>query len=207
MRGGNKGGNFRGGRGGNFRGGRGGGGQRNNWDEPPSYVIPVGVVMHPCEEYIVLKNTYEGKVPKFNHPLYLENKSKIGVIDDVFGLISEFMYSVKCDTGVKPSSFKEGSKIYMNPEHFLPIDRFLPKPKGVGSSSRGGRGGARGAPRGGRGSFGNRGGSFNQRGGGSSYGNNNRGGSFNNRGGSGSYNQRGGGSSYGNNNRGGYNRN
>ena len=190
MRGGNKGNFSRGGRGGNFRGGRGGGGQRNNWDEPPSYIVPIGEVMHPCEEYIILKNTYEGKVPKFNHPLYLENKSKIGVIDDVFGPISEFLFSVKCDTGVKPTSFKEGAKIYMNPEHFLNMDRFLPQAKGSFSGSRGGRGGARGGARGGS-SFGNRGGS-------SSYGN--RGGnSYGNRGGSSSYGNRGG-SSYGNNN-------
>jgi H/ACA ribonucleoprotein complex subunit 1 len=138
------------------RGGRGGfGGNRggNNWSEPPNSVIPIGIVMHPCEEYIVLKNTYEGRVPKFNHPLYLENKTKIGVIDDVFGPIDQFMFSVKCDTGMKPTSFKEGQIIYMNPEHFLPIDRFLPKPKGQKGSggSRGGRGGGnfRGAPRGG----------------------------------------------------------
>lgn len=184
MRGGNK-GNFRGGNRGGSRGGFKGG-QRNNWDEPPTSIIEVGKVMHPCEEYIVLKNTLEGRVPKFNHPLYLENKSKIGVIDDVFGPISEFMFSVKCDTGVKPSSFKEGAKIYMNPEHFLPIERFLPKPKGASSGFRGGsrggnRGGARGGARGG--SFNNRGG---QRGG-------FRGGSFNNRGGNrGSFNNRGG---------------
>lgn len=48
----------------------------------------------------------------------------------------------------------------MNPEHFLPYQRFLPRPKDAkpeGGSSRGGRGG-RGGPRGGRGgNFGNRG--------------------------------------------------
>jgi len=145
-----------GGRGG-FRGGRGGGGGSQNWNEPPSQLISVGVVMHPCEEFIVLSNRVEERVPIFNRPLYLENKTKIGVIDDVFGPISDFMFSVKCDTGVKPSSFKEGQTIYMNPEHFLPMHRFLPKPKGESSGSkggsRGGRGGARGGFSGGRGTF------------------------------------------------------
>ena len=151
-RGGSSRGGSRGGRG----GGRGGfGGNKPDWSIPPNSVIPCGHVMHACEEYIVLKNKVEERVPIFNRPLYLENKSKIGVIDDVFGPITEFMFSVKCDTGVKPNSFKAGDIIYMNPEHFLPIQRFLPQPKGQKSGgsrggSRGGRGGARG---GGRGSF------------------------------------------------------
>ena len=81
------------------------------------------------------------------------------------------MFSMKCDEGVQPSSFKEGQKIYMDPMHFLPLDRFLPKPKGEkqkfapGAGSRGGfrggRGGGRGNFRGGdrgRGNF--RGGNF-----------------------------------------------
>jgi H/ACA ribonucleoprotein complex subunit 1 len=96
---------------------------------------------------------------------------------------------MKCDEGVKPDSFKSGQKIYMDPFHFLPFDRFLPKPKGEKSAGgfggqRGGfRGGARGGPRGGgfasrggfapRGGFGNRGGSGGFRGGSSFRGGNN----------------------------------
>jgi H/ACA ribonucleoprotein complex subunit 1 len=93
-RGGNRGGgNFRGGRGGN-RGGRGGfgGGQRNNWDQPPSNVDNVGYVMHPSEEYLVVKHTYPDKVPIFGRPVYLENKTRIGFVDDVFGPINDFVY-------------------------------------------------------------------------------------------------------------------
>ena len=59
---------------------------------------------------------------------------------------------MKCDEGVKPDSFKSGQKIYMDPFHFLPFDRFLPKPKG--EKSAGGFGGSRGGFRGGsRGGF------------------------------------------------------
>jgi H/ACA ribonucleoprotein complex subunit 1 len=78
-------------------GGRGGfrGGQRQNFDMgPPAQVIEVGAVMHPCEEYVVLKNMLADKVPIFNRPVYLENKSKIGVIDDVFGPINEFVNKI-----------------------------------------------------------------------------------------------------------------
>ncbi len=88
------GGNFNRG-GGNFsRGGRGGGRGgfgRPNWDAPPSSVIEVGSVMHPCEEYLVVKHQLADKVPIFGRPVYLENKSKIGMIDDVFGPINEFV--------------------------------------------------------------------------------------------------------------------
>jgi H/ACA ribonucleoprotein complex subunit 1 len=89
-RGGGRGG--RGGRGG-FRGGRGGGPPRQNvWDMgPPATVVEAGVVMHSCEEYIVVMHTLVGKVPIFNRPVYLENKTKVGVIDDVFGKINEFV--------------------------------------------------------------------------------------------------------------------
>ena len=101
-------GNFRGGRG----GARGGGRPQQNWNEPPNSIIEVGTFMHACEEYIIIKNHIKDKVPIFNRPLYLENKSKIGVIDDVFGPIADFMFSVKCDTGVKPTSFKDGQNIH-----------------------------------------------------------------------------------------------
>ena len=66
---------------------------------------------------------------------------------------------MKCDEGVQPSSFKSGQKIFMDPYHFLTLDRFLPRPKGEKSaytpSGRGGfRGGRGGGDRGGfRGGF------------------------------------------------------
>jgi H/ACA ribonucleoprotein complex subunit 1 len=92
-RGANRGGFSRGGGGGRGgRGGRGGfGGGRQNWDTPPSQVIEVGTVMHPCEEYLVVKHQLPDKVPIFGRPVYLENKTKIGMIDDVFGPINEFV--------------------------------------------------------------------------------------------------------------------
>lgn len=78
---------------------------------PPSEVIEVGKVMHSAEEYIVVQNSLPDKVPIFNRGVYLENKQKVGIIDDVFGPINNFMFSVKCDTGIKPESFKSGSAV------------------------------------------------------------------------------------------------
>lgn len=177
---------------GSFRGGRGGNSSapRNDWSVAPNMVIPVGHIMHPCEEYVILKNTVEQKVPIFNRPLYLENKTKIGVVDDVFGPINEFMFSVKCDTGVKPDSFKEGQTLYMNPEHFLWMNRFLPKPKPdpLADKPKKVKGASGGATRGG---FGGRGG-FSSRGGAGRGGFSSRGGSGGFRGGSNGFNSRGG---------------
>lgn len=157
---GNNNNNRGGGRGG--RGGGRGGRPKPNWDEPPREVCEVGVVMHPVEEYILVKNELKDKVPIFGRPVYINDKKKIGMIDDVLGPINEFMFSVKTDTDIKPTSIKEGEKIYMNTEHFLPFARFLPKKPGEkgqsGGKGRGGSGGNRGrGGRGGRGG-GNRGG-------------------------------------------------
>jgi H/ACA ribonucleoprotein complex subunit 1 len=67
--------------------------------------------MHASEEYIVVKNILPEKVPIFNRGVFLENKQKIGVIDDVFGPINDFMFSVKCDAGIKPESFGVDHKV------------------------------------------------------------------------------------------------
>jgi H/ACA ribonucleoprotein complex subunit 1 len=72
----------RGGRGGG-RGGRGGG--RGFRDEgPPDFVVEVGKLIHECESELVCRVTEsESKIPHFNAGIYLENKKKIGKIDEV----------------------------------------------------------------------------------------------------------------------------
>ena len=144
----------------NFKGGRGGR-PKPNWDEPPKEVCEVGIVMHPVENYILVKHELKEKVPIFGRPVYIKEKKKIGMVDDVLGPINDFMFSVNCDKDVKPESIKIGEKIFMNVEHFLPFSRFLPKKPGEknvsgghgkGGNQRGrgrGRGGGRGSGRGG----------------------------------------------------------
>eukprot|EP01114_Cavostelium_apophysatum_P020615 TRINITY_DN695_c0_g1_i4.p1 TRINITY_DN695_c0_g1~~TRINITY_DN695_c0_g1_i4.p1 ORF type:complete len:211 (+),score=28.35 TRINITY_DN695_c0_g1_i4:159-791(+) len=146
------GGGFGGGRGG---GGRGGFGGRGPVDQgPPDSVEPMGTFMHECEGEGVFKSVSE-KIPKFNSPVYFENKEKIGQIDEIFGQTTEVMFTVKPIAGVVATSFEEGQKIFINPMSLLPIKMFLDegKPKTAGApGGRGGRGGARGG-RGGRGGF------------------------------------------------------
>ncbi|XP_038648079.1 H/ACA ribonucleoprotein complex subunit 1 isoform X1 [Scyliorhinus canicula] len=169
--GGRGGGGGFGGRGGfgGGRGGRGGGGFRgrggfNKFDQgPPDYVVELGHFMHPCEDEIVCKCTSEeNKVPYFNAPVYLENKEQIGKVDEIFGQLRNFYFSVKLSDNMKATSFKKLQKFFVDPAKLLPLQRFLPRPPGEKGRGRGGRGGGRGGRgggfRGGRGGGGFRGG-------------------------------------------------
>ena len=168
--------NNRGGRGGhrgNQRGGRG------NFDQgPPSFVVPYGTFMHQAENNFLVKCTDMTRFPKFNRGIYLENKSKVGVVDEILGPINDFMFSVKPADGIKPSSFKAGQVLYASPEDLLSMDRFNnKKPQGGkktggprGNFQKGGpggfnKGGSGGFNKGGSGGFNNRGGSGGFRGG------------------------------------------
>ena len=85
-----------GGHGNDRRGGRGGRGGRSkpNWDEPPKEVCCAGTVMHPVEGYILVKNELKDKVPIFARPVYIKDKKKIGMIDDVLGPINDFVRNI-----------------------------------------------------------------------------------------------------------------
>ncbi|KAL4244561.1 H/ACA ribonucleoprotein complex subunit [Abortiporus biennis] len=154
---------FSGGRGGGF-GGRGGG--RGGFQQrdfgPPETVLEMGSFIHAVEDEMLCSSLMPDKVPHFNAPIYLQNKSVIGKVDEILGPINEVYFSVKMGEGMVASSFKKGDKVYIASEKLLPIERFLPKPKVAGGVTKkrgagrggpaGGRGG-RGAPRG-RGGFG-----------------------------------------------------
>ncbi|KAM9741097.1 H/ACA ribonucleoprotein complex subunit 1 [Menidia menidia] len=163
----NRGGGFRGGGGFGRGGGRGGFNRQQDYG-PPEYVVAVGEFMHPCEDDIVCKcTTEENKVPYFNAPVYLENKEQIGKVDEIFGQLRDFYFSVKLSENMKASSFKKLQKFYIDPMKLLPLQRFLPRPpgeKGPPRGGRGGRGGGRGGGfrggRGGGGFGGGRGGGF-----------------------------------------------
>ncbi len=43
--------------------------------------------MHPCEGELVVKSS-GSKVPYFNAPIYLENKSQVGKVDEIFGQVT-----------------------------------------------------------------------------------------------------------------------
>ncbi|KAK8447897.1 hypothetical protein SEVIR_8G172550v4 [Setaria viridis] len=113
----------------------------------------VSTFLHACEGDAVTKLTNE-KVPYFNAPIYLQNKTQIGKVDEIFGPINESYFSVKMMEGIIATSYNEGDKFYIDPMKLLPLSRFLPQPKGQSQGAP--RGGGRGGRGGGRG----RGGSF-----------------------------------------------
>ncbi|KAJ9123711.1 H/ACA snoRNP pseudouridylase subunit [Naganishia onofrii] len=69
------------------------------------------------------------KVPYFNAPIYLQNKTQIGKVDEILGPINEVFFTVKMNEGMLASSFKKDDKVYIGGDKLLPIERFLPKPK------------------------------------------------------------------------------
>jgi H/ACA ribonucleoprotein complex subunit 1 len=140
----------------------------------------MGVFMHDCESEMVCKSINE-KIPYFNAPIFLANKTQIGKIDEILGPINEMCFTVKMQDGMVASSFKAGDKVFIGSDKLLPLDRFLPKPKQPkvktlrGDRGSQGRGGGFSRGRGGPGGF--RGGGSGFRGG-SSRGGARGGGSF-----------------------------
>ncbi|AQK81589.1 Putative H/ACA ribonucleoprotein complex subunit 1-like protein 1 [Zea mays] len=51
---------------------------------------PVSTFLHACEGEAMTKLTNE-KVPYFNVPIYLQNKTQIGKVEEIFGPINESM--------------------------------------------------------------------------------------------------------------------
>ena len=142
-----------------------------------NFTIEMGTFVHEVENEMFCESI-NTKIPYFNAPIYLENKTPIGKVDEICGPLNQVYFTIKPQDGIQAKSFKAGDKFYIGGDKLLPLDRFLPKPKPAPGASKvkkpagaGGRGGARGgrgrgAPRGrggppGRGgSFGGRGGSF-----------------------------------------------
>jgi H/ACA ribonucleoprotein complex subunit 1 len=114
---------------GGFRGGRG---RRefNSSQGPPDTVVEMGLFLHPSEgEMVCERAPTQNKIPYFNAPIYLENKTQIGKVDEILGPMNRVYFTVKLDTGVVASSFKPKDKVFIGPDKLLPLERFLPKPK------------------------------------------------------------------------------
>ena len=83
------------------------------------------------------------KVPYFNGPIFLENKTQVGKVEEIFGPINASMFTIKMAEGVVASSYSKGDKFHISPDKLLPMERFL----GGGGGGGGGRGGWPGGPR------------------------------------------------------------
>ena len=54
--------------------------------------VEVSTFLHACEGDAVTKLT-NAKIPYFNAPIYLQNKTQIGKVDEIFGPINESVSS------------------------------------------------------------------------------------------------------------------
>ncbi|CCO28853.1 H/ACA ribonucleoprotein complex subunit 1 AltName: Full=snoRNP protein GAR1 [Rhizoctonia solani AG-1 IB] len=115
-------------------GGRGGGrgGFHRQDMGPPETVLELGSFVHAVEDEMLCSSLIPDKVPHFNAPIYLQNKSQIGKIDEILGPVNEVYFSIKMEPGMVAASFKKGDKVYVSDQKLLPIERFLPKPKIIG---------------------------------------------------------------------------
>jgi rRNA processing protein Gar1 len=93
----------------------------------------IGSFIHPVESEMLCSLTNPQTIPYFNAPIYLENKTQIGKIDEILGPINEVYFTVKMEGGMVASSFKKEDKVFIGGDKLLPIERFLPKPKIAGA--------------------------------------------------------------------------
>jgi len=100
----------------------------------PVWCVEMGSFIHAVEDEMLCSSLMADKVPYFNAPIYLQNKSIIGKVDEILGPINEVYFSVKMGEGMVASSFKKGDKVYIGGDKLLPIERFLPKPKVAGGA-------------------------------------------------------------------------
>jgi H/ACA ribonucleoprotein complex subunit 1 len=88
----------------------------------------MGSFQHACEGEMVCKST-NPKIPYFNAPIFLNNKTQIGKVDEILGPINQVMFTVKLQEGYVATSFKVNDKVFIAPDKLLPLERFLPRPK------------------------------------------------------------------------------
>ncbi|KAF6219331.1 hypothetical protein HO133_005156 [Letharia lupina] len=99
------------GRGGSFGGSRGGAGARGE----------MGSFVHACEGEMVCESV-NPKLPYFNAPIYLENKTSIGKVDEVLGPINQVFFTIKPQEGIVATSFKAGDRFYIGGDKLLPLE-------------------------------------------------------------------------------------
>ena len=97
--------------------------------------LEMGTFVHAVEGEMLCASVNHDRVPWFNAPIYLQNKSVIGKVDEILGPINEMFFSVKMNEGMVAGSFKTGDRVYIAEDRLFTIDRFLPKPKIAGGES------------------------------------------------------------------------
>lgn len=58
------------------------------------FSIEMGTYSHPCKEQMVCKSIQKQQVPKFNRRIFLQNKTEVGTVDEIFGPVENFVSSI-----------------------------------------------------------------------------------------------------------------
>lgn len=82
----------------------------------------MGSYLHTCENDMVCTSISE-KIPQPTAPIYLENKTKVGQVDEVFGSLDRAHFSVKMQEGFPAAKFSLGDKFYIEGRKTLTLDR------------------------------------------------------------------------------------
>lgn len=84
----------------------------------------MGEFMHDVEGEMMCTSTNE-KIPYFNAPIYLENKTPVGKVDEILGPITQVYFTIKPSEGIQAKSFKKGDKFFIGGDKLLPLDKYV----------------------------------------------------------------------------------
>jgi rRNA processing protein Gar1 len=84
----------------------------------------MGTFMHASEGEMVCTST-NVKIPYFNAPIYLENKTAVGKVDEILGPINQVYFTIKPQEGIVATSFKNGDKFFIGGDKLLPLERYV----------------------------------------------------------------------------------
>ncbi|EXJ59610.1 H/ACA ribonucleoprotein complex subunit 1 [Cladophialophora yegresii CBS 114405] len=82
----------------------------------------MGTFLHATEGEMVCESI-NTKVPYFNAPIYLENKTTIGKVDEILGPINQVYFTIKPQEGIQATSFKKGDKFFIGGDKLLPLEK------------------------------------------------------------------------------------
>ena len=83
----------------------------------------MGSFIHDVEGEILCESI-NTKIPYFNAPIYLENKTPIGKVDEILGPINSVYFTIKPQEGIQAKSFKSGDKFYIGGDKLLPLEKY-----------------------------------------------------------------------------------
>lgn len=99
-------------------------------DEGP--LIHIGRFLHPCTNdgynVAVLESTNKDLVPKFNSPVYNDKGADIGIVDEVFGPVAGYYFTIKLHPNIGPKNFTVGQSFQIREGRTMPLSRFTNPP-------------------------------------------------------------------------------